>query len=122
VVIDPFKQAQFNQFSVYPKPIITKDGVTVAQNIDLLADRLNNLGARLMIDAAEQANEMSGDGTTSCTVIALAILEHGKRLEAFSGCRANLTEFRRGVLEAVQIISNELDAMAQPVTSQEQVR
>ncbi len=55
---------------MYPKPIITKDGVTVARKIDLLVDRMENIGARLLIDAAEQANELSGDGTTSCTVIA----------------------------------------------------
>ena len=120
VVIDPFKQAEFNnQFSAYPKPIITKDGVTVARNIDLLSDRLNNLGARLLIDAAEQANEMSGDGTTSCTVIALAILEQGKRLESVSGSRVNLSEFRRGVLDGVRIISEELDEISKPVTSVE---
>ena len=53
VVIDPFKEAQFNQLMVYPKPIITKDGVSVARHIDLLSNRLNNLGARLLIDAAE---------------------------------------------------------------------
>ena len=44
--------------------------MTVARNIDLLASRLENIGARLLIDAAEQANELSGDGTTSCTVLA----------------------------------------------------
>lgn len=86
--------------------------MTVARNIDLLSDRLNNLGARLLIDAAEQANEMSGDGTTSCTVIALAILEQGKRLESVSGSRVNLSEFRTGVLDAVRIISEELDEIA----------
>ena len=53
VVIDPHKDADFNQFAVYPKPIITKDGVSVARHIDLLASRLNNLGSRLLIDAAE---------------------------------------------------------------------
>ena len=52
VVIDPFKQSQIGQFDLYPKPIITKDGVTVARHIDLLSNRLNNLGARLLIDAA----------------------------------------------------------------------
>lgn len=94
----------------------------MARHIDLLANRLNNLGARLLIDAAEHANEVSGDGTTSCTVVALAILEHGKMMEAHSGSRANLTEFRRGVLDAVRVINKELDSMAEPVTTVEQVR
>ena len=53
VVIDPHKASNFNHFSVYPKPIITKDGVSVARHIDLLANRLHNLGSRLLIDAAE---------------------------------------------------------------------
>ena len=53
VVIDPFQESNFNQFSAYPKPIITKDGVTVARNISLLSNKLHNIGSRLMIDAAE---------------------------------------------------------------------
>ena len=70
IAIDPFDSSNFNQFSAYPKPIITKDGVTVARHVSLLHNKLHNIGSRLMIDAAEQANELSGDGTTSCTVIA----------------------------------------------------
>ena len=89
----------------------------MARHIDLLSDRLHNIGARLLIDAAEQANEESGDGTTSCAVVALAILEQGKRLEAITGNRANLTEFRRGVLDAIRVVNSKLDSMAQPVTS-----
>lgn len=53
VVVDPFQAGNFNQFSVYPKPIITKDGVTVARNISLLHNKLHNVGSRLLIDAAE---------------------------------------------------------------------
>ncbi len=63
-----------------PKPIVTKDGVSVARQINLLSDKIENIGARLLADAAEQANEMSGDGTTTCTVIAKSILEHGQKL------------------------------------------
>ena len=79
VVIDPFEAANFNALAVYPKPVITKDGVTVAQHINLLNDSLENIGARLMIDAAERANEESGDGTTTCTVIARSFIEHGSK-------------------------------------------
>jgi len=54
VVIDPFKASNFNEYSVYPKPIITKDGVTVAKHVDLLGNsKMQNIGARLLIDAAE---------------------------------------------------------------------
>ena len=44
-VIDPFEAANFNALSVYPKPIITKDGATVASHVNLLRDRLENIGA-----------------------------------------------------------------------------
>ena len=57
VVIDPFEAANYNALAVYPKPVITKDGVTVAQHLNLLNDSLENIGARLMIDAAERAND-----------------------------------------------------------------
>lgn len=93
----------------------------MARHIDLLKNKLHNIGARLLIDAAEQANELSGDGTTSCTVIAQSILEQGKRLEA-TGNRANFNDFRKGILDAVAVISKELDRLAQPVTSSEQLR
>ena len=59
VVIDPYEKANFNSLSKYPDPVITKDGVTVAKAINYLADssnevrgRLNNIGAKLFIDAA----------------------------------------------------------------------
>ena len=69
---------------------------------------MHNIGSRLLIDAAEQANELSGDGTTSCTVIAQRILEEGKKLSGRVE-RANLTEFRKGVLDAVSVLCTELD-------------
>ena len=78
-MIDPFEAANFNAMSVQPLPVITKDGVTVATHINLLSDSLENIGARLLIDAAERANEESGDGTTSTAVIARSFLEHGAK-------------------------------------------
>ena len=109
VVIDPFQAANFNQFSVYPKPIITKDGVTVARNVDVLGnDKMQSIGAKLLMDAAEQANELSGDGTTSCTVIAESILEEGRMLMNTT----NLKDFRTGVQDAIKVLSDELDKLA----------
>lgn len=65
-------------------PIITKDGVTVAKAINYLSDpehpergRLQNIGAKLLIDAASRTNEESGDGTTTCTIIARTMLSEG---------------------------------------------
>lgn len=83
-VIDPFEQSNFNALSIYPLPIITKDGVTVAKAINYLSDpehpergRLQNIGAKLLIDAASRTNEESGDGTTTCTIIARTMLSEG---------------------------------------------
>jgi chaperonin GroEL len=79
VVSDPYEEAIYgpSPFSAYPAPIVTKDGVSVAKQLNLLKPRIGNLGARLLIDAADRANEESGDGTTSCTVIAESILKEG---------------------------------------------
>jgi chaperonin GroEL len=81
VCIDPFDKANHSELSLKPEPVITKDGITVAKSINYLAmardperGRLQNIGAKLFIDAAARANEESGDGTTSCTVIARSIL------------------------------------------------
>ena len=68
--------------------------MTVARNVDVLgSDKLQSIGAKLLMDAAEQANELSGDGTTSCTVIAQSILEEGRMLMNTT----NLKDFRTGV-------------------------
>ena len=85
VVIDPYeRQNNSNNLSLQPQPIITKDGVTVAKAINyfsnsnqVLRGRLQNIGAKLLIDAAERTNEESGDGTTTCTLIARSLLEEG---------------------------------------------
>ena len=53
IAIDPYQKSNFNQFSVYPKPVVTKDGVTVARHLNLLKTPLENVGGRLLIDAAE---------------------------------------------------------------------
>jgi chaperonin GroEL len=76
------------------QPIITKDGVTVASHIRLYNEKIQNIGAKLLIDAAQRTNEETGDGTTTCTVIAKSILHHGiNRIQA----GANPIELRRGI-------------------------
>ena len=76
-----------------------------------------------MIDAAERANEESGDGTTTCTVIAKSFLEHGSKFVQTGASRRtgtkgsfNPIEFRRGIQDAVEAICKELDQMAVPVS------
>ena len=82
VAIDPFEVANFNELSVKPEPKITKDGVTVTKAINYISDaknvekgRLQNIGAKLLIDAASRTEQESGDGTTACTVIADSIIQ-----------------------------------------------
>ena len=82
-----------------------------------------------MIDAAERTNEESGDGTTTCTVIARSFLEHGKKyVQTGSQSRLgaqgsfNPVDFRRGIQDAVAEICKQLDSMAVPVTEVEHVR
>ena len=81
VLIDPYEQMNSSNLSNKPDPIITKDGVTVAKYLNFSGKTpLHNIGAKLLIDAAERANEESGDGTTTCTVIARALLENGTKM------------------------------------------
>ena len=75
VTIDPWTAESDDPMQLYPKPIITKDGVTVAQNINLMQNQMCNIGAKMLQDAANKAGEESGDGTSTCTVLAKAILE-----------------------------------------------
>ena len=71
-----------------------------------------------MIDAAERANEESGDGTTTCVVIARSFMEHGGKFVRSSSRNGNFNpkEFRKGIQDAVAKLCEELDSMAVPVT------
>ena len=115
VMIDPWEPGKYGPLSVYPKPVSTKDGVTVARYVNLLADRQQNMGARLLIDAAERVNEVSGDGTTSCQVIARSLLENGQKFASLAN--SDMKQFRRGVNDATKILCDALDSMAQQVES-----
>ena len=81
---------------------ITKDGVTVARSLNKLsADcRLENVGANLVIDASERANEECGDGTTTCALIAGFIMKEGSKLLTTSSS-INPIELRKGIKNAV---------------------
>jgi len=99
-------------------PKITKDGVSVAKAIDL-EDKTQNIGVKLVQDVANNTNENAGDGTTSATVLARAILTEGlKKIE--NG--ANGTDVRRGVQKAIKVVLGELDKMAIPVISNDEIK
>ena len=100
VAIDPFERHNSGGLSVDPQPIVTKDGVTVAKYMNFIGtDMLKNVGAKLLIDAAERTNEESGDGTTTCTVIARALIEQGCMV--FMLKNVDHVAFRQGIQQAV---------------------
>ncbi len=98
-------------------PTVTKDGVTVAKEIEL-EDRFENMGAKLVNEVATKTSDLAGDGTTTATVLARAIFKEGLR-NVVAG--ANPTALRRGVDRAVEAAESHLVEMGQPVASKEQI-
>ncbi|MBC8766389.1 chaperonin GroEL [Arenibacter sp. BSSL-BM3] len=85
-------------------PTITKDGVTVAKEIEL-ADALENMGAQMVKEVASKTNDLAGDGTTTATVLAQAIVKEGLKNVAAG---ANPMDLKRGIDKAVQAIVEDL--------------
>ena len=96
----------------FGSPTITKDGVTVAKEIDL-PDSLENMGAQMVREVASKTSDTAGDGTTTATVLAQAIYREGAR-NVVAG--ANPMELKRGIEKSVETIVAEVKKMAQPVT------
>ncbi|MBR7155675.1 MAG: chaperonin GroEL, partial [Lentisphaeria bacterium] len=95
-------------------PVITKDGVSVAKEIEL-KDAYANMGARMVIEVASKTNDVAGDGTTTATVLAEAIYREGlKNVTAGS----NPMELKRGIEKAVETVVAELKGMSQGVSDQ----
>ena len=95
----------------FGSPTVTKDGVTVAKEIDL-QDKEENLGARLVREVASKTSDTAGDGTTTATVLAEAIFKEGLKNVAAG---ANSMLVKRGIDKAVERIVAELDKMKIPV-------
>jgi chaperonin GroEL len=91
---------------------ITKDGVTVAKEIDL-EDRLENMGAQMVREVASKTSDTAGDGTTTATVLAQAIYREGAR-NVVAG--ASPMDLKRGIEKAVIVIVDEIKKMARPVS------
>jgi chaperonin GroEL len=98
-------------------PKITKDGVTVAKSITL-ADKFENLGAKLVQDVANKTNEVAGDGTTTATILARAIFVEGLKCIAAG---VNPAELRKGISVAVQETIDFLKANSTKITTAEQI-
>ena len=98
-------------------PTITKDGVTVAKEIEL-EDPYENMGAQLCKEVASKTNDVAGDGTTTATVLAQAIVNEGLRYVAAGG---NPIAVKRGIDKAVEAVIASIKAIAQPIKDKEQV-
>ena len=92
-------------------PVITKDGVTVAKEIDL-EDPIENLGAKMLREVASKTSDVAGDGTTTATVLAQALYREGLRSVAAG---SNPMELKRGIEKAVEILVEEIKKLSKPV-------
>ena len=101
----------------YGAPAVTKDGVTVAKEIEL-KDAYANMGAQMVKDVASKTNDVAGDGTTTATVLAEAIYREGLK-NVTAG--ANPMELKRGIDKAVAAVTDELTKMSKKVSSREQI-
>jgi chaperonin GroEL len=96
----------------FGSPTITKDGVTVAKEIDL-KDPLENMGAQMVREVASKTSDIAGDGTTTATVLAQAIFREGAK-NVVAG--ANPMELKRGIEKAVEVVVEELKKQSKPVS------
>jgi len=98
-------------------PTITNDGVTIAKEIELV-DKIENLGAEIIKEVAEKTNEAAGDGTTTATILAQAIISEGlKNVTAGT----NPLAIKRGIEKGVKIIVAELKKVSKQISSKEEI-
>src|SRR5579859_478856 len=98
-------------------PRITKDGVTVAKEIEL-ADKFENMGAQMVREVASKTNDDAGDGTTTATVLAQAIYREGAKIVAAGH---NPMELKRGIDKAVEAVVAEVKRISKPIKDQKEV-
>ena len=98
-------------------PTVTKDGVTVAKEIEL-EDKFENMGAQMVKEVASKTSDMAGDGTTTATVLARAIYEEGQKLVAAGN---NPMSIKRGIDKAVEVAVKELAAMSKQTKDQREI-
>src|SRR5690554_2267552 len=98
-------------------PTVTKDGVSVAKEIEL-KDRLMNMGAQMAKEVASKTSDNAGDGTTTATVLAQAIVREGMKSVAAG---MNPMDLKRGIDKAVTAIVEELSKIAKPCTTSKEI-
>ncbi len=101
----------------FGSPLITNDGVTIAKEIEL-ENPYENMGAKLVAEVASKTNEIAGDGTTTATVLAQAIIREGLK-NVTAG--ANPVGIRKGIDKAVAAALTELHAISRPVSNKEEI-
>lgn len=101
----------------FGSPLITKDGVTVAKEIDL-KDPLENMGAQMVREVASKTAEVAGDGTTTATVLAQAIFTEGNK---YVTAGANPMELKRGIDKAVARVIESLKQAAKPINNNQEI-
>ena len=95
----------------FGSPMVTKDGVSVAKEVEL-ADKIENLGATLVKEAASKTNDVAGDGTTTAVVLAQAIVSEGLRVVSVG---VNSQALRRGIEKGVEAIVKKIAEISTPV-------
>ena len=98
----------------FGSPLITKDGVTVAKEIEL-KDPLENMGAQMVKEVASKTSDVAGDGTTTATVLAQAIFREGVKTVAAG---ANPMAVKRGIEKAVEVATEQIKKLAKPVSGE----
>ena len=101
----------------FGSPTVTKDGVTVAKEIDL-ENRFENMGAQMVKEVASKTSDKAGDGTTTATVLARAIYEEGLKLVAAGH---NPMDLKRGIDKAVEVVVEELKKISKPTTDKKAI-
>src|SRR5258707_4739528 len=98
-------------------PTVTKDGVTVAKEIEL-ENKFENMGAQMVKEVASKTSDIAGDGTTTATVLAQAIFREGSKLVAAGN---NPMEIKRGIEKAVIAVVNELKKLSKPTKDPKEI-
>jgi chaperonin GroEL len=101
----------------FGSPTVTKDGVTVAKEIDL-ENKFENMGAQMVKEVASKTSDIAGDGTTTATVLARAIYEEGLKLVAAGH---NPMDLKRGIDKAVEVVVNQLKEQSKPTKGKKEI-
>jgi chaperonin GroEL len=101
----------------FGSPTVTKDGVTVAKEVEL-EDKFENMGAQMVKEVASKTSDVAGDGTTTATVLAQAIYREGSKLVAAGH---NPMELKRGIEKGVEVVVEELKKLSKPTKEQKEI-